>query len=146
MICIWLESGHVANLYLGEGIGFVGGGDVDPEIFGREGLACLFFVLEVDRLLTDDACDGTVLALDDDTEPGEYVGVDGANLIEIQESTVVDVADHETNLVGMRHEHDLGAVFTFAMGDTIAVGIGRDFVDIGTDSLGEESGDALLAA
>ena len=146
MICIWLESGHVANLYLGEGIGFVGGGDVDPEIFGREGLACLFFVLEVDGLLANDACDGAILTLDDHTETGEDVGVNSTNLIEIQESAVVDITDHETYLVGMRHEHDLGAVFTFAMGDAVAVGIGRDFVDIGTDSLGEESCDALFAA
>ena len=99
-----------------------------------------------DLVLADDACDGTVLALDDDTETGEYVGVDGANLIEIQESAVVDVTNHETNLVGMRHEHDLGAVFTFAMGDAVAVGIGCDFVDIRTDCVGKESCDALLAA
>ena len=133
-------------MHLGEGISFVAGCDIDPKIFGREGLASLFFVLEVDGLLPDDACDGTVLALDDDTETGEYVGVDGANLIEIQESAVVDVANHETNLVGMRHEHDLGAFFAFAMGDAVAIGVGRDFVDIGTDCFGEESCDALLAA
>lgn len=145
-ICIWLEGSHVANLHLGEGIGFVGCGDVNPEIFGREGLASLFFVLEVDGLLTDDACDGAVLALDDNTETGEDVGVDSANLIEIQEAAVVDVTNHETNLVGMRHEHNLGTVFAFAMGDAVAVGAGRDFVDIGTDCFGEESSNALLAA
>ncbi len=52
----------------------------------------------------------------------------------------------ETNLVGMRHEHDLGAVFTFAMGDAVAIGVGRDVVDIRTDCFGEEGCDALLAA
>ena len=97
-------------------------------------------------LLTDDACDGAVLALDDDTETGEDVGVDSANLIEIQKSAVIDVTDHEPNLVGMRHEHDLGAVFASAMGDAVAVRVGCDFVDIGTDCVGEESCDALLAA
>ena len=123
-----------------------GGSDVNPEIFGREGFASLFFVLEVDGLLTDDARDGTVFALDDDTEAWEDVGVDTANLIEIQKSAVVDVTDYETNFVGMRHEHDLGAFFAFATGDAVAVGIGCDFVDIGTDGIGEESCDALLTA
>ena len=100
----------------------------------------------MDGLLPDDACDGTVLALDDNTETREDVGVDSANLIEIQEAAVVDVTDHEPNLVGMRHEHDLGAVFASAMGDAVAIGVGRDFVDIGTDCFGEESSNALLAA
>ncbi len=100
----------------------------------------------MDGLLTDDACDGAILALDDDTEAGENVGVDTANLIEIQEAAVVDVANHETYLVGMRHEHDLGAVFAFATGDAVAVGVGCDFVDIGTNGFGEESCYAFLAA
>ena len=30
------------------------------------------------------------------------------------------------------------------MGDAVAVGIGRDIIDIGTDGIGEECGDALL--
>ena len=129
-----------------ECVGLVGGCDVDPEVVGREGLARLLFILEVDGFLSDDANDRAVFALDDDAQAREDVGVDAANLVEIEESAVVNVADHEANLVGMSHEHDLGAVFAFAVGDTVAVGVGRDLVDIGTDGIGEESRNALLAA
>ena len=84
--------------------------------------------------------------MDDDAQAREDVGVDAANLVEIEESAVVDVADHEANLVGMSHEHDLWAVFAFAVGDAVAVGVGRDLIDIGADGIGEEGCDALLAA
>ena len=100
----------------------------------------------MDGLLSDDACDRAVLALDDNMEARENVGVDSANLIEIQESAVVNVTNHETNLIGMRHEHDLGNIFPFTMGYAVAVRVGRDFVDIGTDCFGEKGCDALLAA
>ena len=100
----------------------------------------------MDGLFADDACDGAVFALNDDAQAREDVGVDAANLVEVKETAVVDVADHEANFVGMSHEHDLWTVFAFAVGDAVAVGVGRDLVDEGAYGIGEESCDALLAA
>ena len=141
---MWFESGHGADLNFGECIGFVGGSDVNPKVVRGEATARLLFALEVDRLLADDTNDRTLFALDDNTKAWEHVGVDATNLIEIQETALVDIANHETNFIGMSHEHDLGARASF-VGNAVANGVGCDFVDKGAHLFCEERCDLLFA-
>ena len=80
--------------------------DIHPH-FANLGLgAALFGFHHVNRLSPDYAVDGTVLSVYDDARSGQHRRVDPTDRPEEDEAVVVDVVDHQGDLVAVAGEHD----------------------------------------
>ena len=103
--------------------------DVDEELMKLADLRITGAILEMDRRGADHPHHGFVDTLDArdkvDPLPDDRSGVDAADLAAVDEALVVDVVDHQADLVGMAADRHSGYVFAtaFEAGEAVSVGI-----------------------
>ena len=85
-----------------------------------------------------DAEDGAFGGDDFDALADEEGGVHASDLCGVEVALVVDVGDHEADLVDVACEHE----FEFGVGvedaDGVAVDVGDEFIDVGFDAAAED--------
>jgi hypothetical protein len=87
------------------GLGPVGGPDVDPQSLDLGDLLPVVLVHDVDRLLAHDAGDRATAPQQLHPLTDEHLRVPPADGIEADESLVVDVGDHDADLVDVTGQH-----------------------------------------
>ena len=81
---------------------------------------------EVDRLASDDADDGALRRPDVKLLTDEHLRVPAADGRHADKTLVVDVLDHQPDLVAVTGQHDSGAAIRVDGGDHVAVPVGGD--------------------
>ncbi len=90
------------------------GADVHVEVLQLDGLLARVGVEDVDRLAADDAEHGAVLGLHLDPLADQDLGVPATDRAEVDEALLVDVGDHEPDLVDVTDDGDQRRCLGFA--------------------------------
>ena len=100
---------------------------VDPHVAEFGGLLSFVRGHEVDGLLADDAGQGPFGGVDDDAAAGDYVRVEAAQRLELDDA-VADRLHLEADLVDMAGQHDFPFAFLVQNGEAVAVRVAVNFV------------------
>jgi hypothetical protein len=84
----------------------VGGADVDVEALQLDRLLAIVLLEDVNRLAPDDADHGALAGLDLDPLADEDLRVPAADRREVEEALLVDVGDHEPDLVDVAEDRE----------------------------------------
>ncbi len=138
---------RVADLHNFEGLFLILRADIDPQVDALHLALVAFFGLhEMDRLAADDAGDRAVLRVNGEVRAGQHGVIDPADGFEIDVAFVIDVIDHQPDLIHMPGEHDPRAFLRAGHHHHVAVNIGFDFVGPLAHTLAHDAGDGLLKA
>ena len=117
-----------------------GRSDVNPQVFDLGHRFPLLLRQEVNGLAGDDADDGPLGRPDMQRLPDEHLHVPAADGRHADETLVIDVLDHQADLVAVPGQHDPRTAVRVDGGDHVAVPVG---VDGGGERLDEIADDVL---
>ena len=109
-----------------EGVGLIGGADVDPQVAELQYLAPLLGREQVDRLLADHPNDIALFAQYPHPLTDQYLRIPTPDATKRQMPLVVGVGDDQPDLVDMPGHHDAGPATGVEGGEHVAVGIAAD--------------------
>ncbi len=119
--------------------------DIDPQLLDLTGLGALVVFQEMDRLLTDHADHLALPTEEPHPLPDEHLRVPAAHSCERQKAIVVDIADHQPDLVDMAgQQHARRAALQNS--EHIAAHIGADLIGEGGGLLAPDPGGRGLVA
>lgn len=112
------------------------GSDIDVEFVDFRSFFPAGAVSYVDGGIADDAGDGAFVALENDAASACGGVVAASDAVDVEESFLGDVLDHEADFVGVGFEHDAVGGLAFEDGPCAAVGVAGNGVGVRLDPCG----------
>jgi hypothetical protein len=125
---IGIDHSGVADSHSRRSIGSSGCTNVDPQVARLDSFVCFVAPYEMSRFSANYAEHIASSSRDSDSLADDDSIVPSANLIEPKEALIVDVGDHQPDLVDVTLDHDFRTSFVLHAGKGVAEHITKDLV------------------